>query len=275
MALSVTIAIGGRCRAGRFGSRTAPPRKAPGPLKRLPMDEVKKKVLLDLFVSPWTLVPMVGGLSAWMISFGVGGDPTLNLIGLAGVLVGAGIQASRLIWGVEELTERAHGYLSEQERARLDSYLDDLGVRLAQDDDWRTEESLKRLRALYAALDQDDPPRGHAAITIREKVEKLFQASVKQLERSHQLWEKARRLPKGTRGPLLEQRGKAIDEVVLTVNHLQKTVAQYHSFHNEESDDELAKLREELDATIEVARRADQRMENLETSPAYDESEFE
>lgn len=239
------------------------------------MDEVKKKVLLDLFVSPWTLVPLVGGLSAWMVSWGAGGDPTLNLIGLAGVLVGAGIQATRLIWGVEELTERAHGYLSEQEQGKLDEYLDGLEVRLSQDDDWRTEESLKRLRALHASLDDGEPPRGHAAMAIREKVEKLFGASVKQLEKSFELWEKARRLPKGTRGPLMKQRREAIDEVVLTVNHLQKTVAQYHSFHADDTDDELAKLREELDATIEVARRADERMENLETSPAYDESEFE
>lgn len=239
------------------------------------MDEVKKKVLLDLFVSPWTLVPMVGGLSAWMVSWGVGSNATLNLIGLAGVLVGVGIQASRLIWGVEELTERAHGYLTAQERAKLSEYLDDLATRLSRDDDWRTEESLKRLRALYAALDEDDPPRGHAAIAIREQVEKIFQASVKQLERSYGLWEKARRLPKGTRGPLLEQRSEAIDEVVLTVNHLSQTVAQYHTFHSDDTDDGLSRLREELDATIEVARRADERMEHLESSPEYDESEFE
>lgn len=238
------------------------------------MDEVKKKVLLDLFVSPWTLVPFVGGLSAWMLSWGAGGDPTLNLIGLGGVLLGAGIQASRIIWGIESLTEQAHGYLTEKEQAELNARLDDLGRRLAADDDWRTEESLKRLRALHASLD-DEPARGAAAIAIREKVEKLFHAAVKQLERSNELWEKARRLPKGTRGPLLEQRKSAIDEVVLTVNHLQKTVAQFHSFHADDTDDELAKLRQELDATIEVARRADERMDDLEASKAYDESEFE
>jgi len=238
------------------------------------MDDVKRKVLLDLFVSPWTLVPAVGGLSAWMLSWGVGGDPTLNLIGLAGVLVGVGVQASRLIFGVEKLTEQAHGYLTEQQRREQQARLDGLAARLTRDDDPRTQECLKRLRALYGSL-EEEPARGHAAIAIREKVERLFHAAVRQLERSYELWEKARRLPPGTRKPLLEQRGKAVDEVVLTVNHLTRTVAQYHAFHADDTDDELAKLREELDATIEVARRADERMHTLESAPAYDESEFE
>lgn len=239
------------------------------------MDEVKKKVLLDLFVSPWTLIPMVCGLSAWMISFGAGGDPTLNLIGLAGVLVGAGIQASRLIFGVERLTEQAYGYVTEKERAERNEQLDALAAELSQDDDWRTEESLKRLRALYSLFEQE-PANSHAAITIREKVERLFHAAVRQLQRSYELWKKARRLPAGTQGPLMEQRKSAIDEVVETVNHLTRTVEQYQAFQLEESDDELSKLREELDATIEVARRAEDRIGSLDDrTPLYDESEFE
>ncbi len=238
------------------------------------MDQVKRKVLLDLFVSPWTLVPIVGGLSSWMLSWGAGGNTTLNLIGLAGVVIGAGIQASRLIFGIEELTEQAHGYLTEQQRAERNAYLDQLAKRLHGDDDPRTQECLKRLRALHTNIEQESPNTA-GSLTIREKVEKVFQASVRQLERSHELWEKAKRMPPGADEPFLEQRRLAIDEVVLTVNHLTRTVAQYHAFHADETDDDLAKLREELDATIEVARRADEQIDELSKSRSYDESEFE
>lgn len=239
------------------------------------MDEVKKKVLLDLFVSPWTLVPTVTGLSAWMLSWGVGGNTTLNLIGLAGVMIGAGIQATRLIFGVEKLTEQAYGYQEAKKRAEREASLDDLARRLAQDEDNRTQECLRRLRALYGLFEQD-PPRGAATIAIRDNVQRLFAASVRHLEYSYELWEKARRLPPGTRRPLLEQRGAAIDEVVLTVNHLTRTVERYNALQaDNDGDDELARLREELDATIEVARRADEQMETLGKSPAYDEKEFE
>ena len=177
---------------------------------------------------------------------------------------------------VEKLTERAHGYLTQKERAERDARLDTLAARLKRDDDWRTEESLRRLRALYELFERE-PADGHSAVTIREKVERLFHAAVEQLERSIELWEKARRLPAGTQRPIVAKRKEAINEVVLTVNHLTKTVEQYHAFQADESNDnELSKLRAELDATIEVARRADDRIGEIrDTTPLYDESEFE
>ena len=238
------------------------------------MDDVKKKVLLDLFVSPWTVIPIVGGLSAWLLSWGVDGSTTLNLLGLTGVLTGLGIQASRLIFGVEQLTEKAHGYLSAKERRDRDQRLDQLAADLQNDDDPRTEECLRRLRVLYASLEQE-PASGHTAMTFRQKVDKLFQAAVGQLERSWELWTKAQRLPGRTGRPLLDERKKAIDEVVLTVNHLARTVEQYHAFQLEDTDDELAKLRQELDQTIEAARRADECIDAIDKQKMYDEAEFD
>lgn len=237
------------------------------------MDSLKKKVLLDLFVSPWTVVPIVGGVSAWLLSWGIDGSTTLNLIGLVGVMAGVGIQATRLIFGIEELTEKAHAYLTEQEKAEQDKRLSDLARRLEQDDDPRSEECLLRLRRLYDSL-QSEAPKGHTAIIFREKVEQLFQAAVKQLERSLELWEKAQQLPGSASRPLLKERRKAIDEVVLTVNHVTRTVEQYHAFQMQESDHELAKLREELDQTIEAARRADEAI-NAIGKPQYDEADYE
>lgn len=238
------------------------------------MDELKKKVLLDLFASPWTIVPLVGGLSAWMLSWAVDGNTALNLIGLGGIMTGLGIQASRLIFGIEQLTEKAYSYLTEKQKRERNERLDQLSVKLNKDGDPRSEECLKRLRRLYASL-EEDAPRDQASLVFREKVDKLFAAAVKQLERSWKLWEKAKRLPGRTGDPLLAERKKAVDEVVLTVNHLTKTVEQYQALQIEDSDDELSRLREELDRTIEVARRTDEYMDSLDTKSAYDEAEFE
>ena len=237
------------------------------------MDDVKKKVLLDLFASPWTLIPMVGGMSAWLLSWGLDGSTTLNLIGLGGILVGAGIQASRLIFGLEDLTRKAHGYLTEKQKQERDGRLDRLATELRQDDDPRSEECLLRLRKLYATLEEETPTGN--AILLREKVDKLFHAAIRQLERSFQLWEKAKRLPGPTKRPLLEERKKAIDEVVLTVNHLTRTVEQYHAFQIKDSDDELAKLRDELDRTLEIARRADERIDAIDIGSARDKADYE
>ncbi|PQO41888.1 hypothetical protein [Blastopirellula marina] len=238
------------------------------------MDDVKKKVLLDLFASPWVIVPLVGGLSAWLLSWGMDGNTTLNMVGLAGVLAGMGIQASRLIFGIEDLTKKAHSYVTEQEKLAQEQKLDQLMARLKQDEDPRSEECLKRLRTLYTALALE-APHGHTATMFREKVDQLFQAAVRQLERSLELWEKARRLPGNTSRLLLTERKKAIDEVVLTVNHLSRTVEQYHAFQLKDSDHELAKLREELDRTIEVARRTEEVIDALDAPQRYDDAEYE
>ena len=237
------------------------------------MDSVKKKVLLDLFVSPWTIVPIVGGLSAWLLSWGIDGNATLNLIGLAGVMAGVGIQATRLIFGIEELTEKAYAYLTEQEKAAQDQRLAELSTRLENDGDPRSEECLRRLRRLYDSLDSG-APKGATAIMFRDKVEELFRAAVRQLERSLELWERSQQLPGNVGSLLLKERRKAIDEVVLTVNHVTRTVEQYHAFQMKESDHELAKLREELDQTIQAARRADEAI-NAIGKPQYDGAEYE
>ncbi|MCC9608868.1 hypothetical protein LOC68_08110 [Blastopirellula sp. JC732] len=238
------------------------------------MDELKKKVLLDLFVSPWTIVPIVGGLSAWLISWGVDGNTTLNLLGLVGVLTGVGIQASRLIFGLEELTQKAYGYLTEQQRREREARLDELSRRLEQDEDPRSEECLMKLRTLYASLESETNPRG-TAYAFREQVDALFYAAIRQLERSLELWEKANRLPHGAGRPLLTERQKAVDEVVETVEHLASTVQQYHSFRLKDDDHELSKLRQELDRTMEVARRAEQVMDSIDAPPDHDEAKYE
>ncbi|TWT29197.1 hypothetical protein KOR34_53370 [Posidoniimonas corsicana] len=238
------------------------------------MDDVKKKVLLDLFVSPWTLAPIVGGLSALLVSWGMDGNTALSLFGVGSVLTGLGIQATRLIMGVEELTEKAHGYLTEKEKREQTEKLDQLAARLSQDDDPRTEECLRRLRSLYGSLEAD-PPTGHTAVAFRQKVDKLFHAAVRQLQRSLELWEKAKRLPVGTGRPLLDERKKAVNEVVLTVNHLASTVEQFHAYQLKDTDDELATLREELGKTIEAARRADEVIDSLDSPTMYDKAEFE
>ena len=81
------------------------------------MDEVKRKVYLDIFASPFSLLPLGGGLTALLASWAVGGNPTITMAGVAGVLGSIGITMSRLILGVENLTEKAYEYeLQKQQK---------------------------------------------------------------------------------------------------------------------------------------------------------------
>ncbi|MFV1964193.1 MAG: hypothetical protein ACC628_02130 [Pirellulaceae bacterium] len=241
------------------------------------MDEVKKRILLDLFVSPWAVLPVAGGLSAWMVSWAVGGSSFLNMAGLAGVLGGVGALASRLIVGLEDITHKAYSYLHEQRRAEQEAALDELDQRLSLDRDDRTQESLRELRQIYQIF-QEQSPKGRitgSSHLVLERVGRLFKACVKQLEQSYELWRNAEHLSGEARQALLADRDDVVEEVVLTIRHLGKSVEQLHALRGKESESELATLREELDETMRVARRAEQRMASLGKSINYEPSEFE
>ena len=75
---------------------------------------------------------------------------------------------------------------------------------------------------------------------------------------------------------MLAERKRVIAEVGTTIDHLGSTIQQFHTFRIENTDSELSKLRQELDATMQVARRAEERVSGLGTSVRdYDPKEFE
>ena len=241
------------------------------------MDDVKKKVLLDLFASPWTVLPVVGGLTALMVSWAAGGSALLNTLGLVGILGGVGLLATRLIFGLERITNQAYEYLHQKQRQQQEQALDALDKKLKKDKDSRTQNSLRQLRHLYSSFqkDIDDGKLVRGAHEILDTVERLFEASVGQLRRSYELWTTARKLSGQPREDVLDERETVIQEVVDTVEHLSKTIQEFHTYASKRNDANLARLRSELDETMKVARRTEDRIASLGTNAFYDVDAFE
>jgi hypothetical protein len=185
--------------------------------------------------------------------------------------------ASRLIFGLENITHKAYSYLHEQKRAEQEEVLDALDGRLSLDRDDRTQESLRELRQIYQIY-QEKSQQGKitgSSHLLLDRVERLFKACVGQLEQSYELWRSAEKLSGTARQALLAERDQIIDEVVVTIRHLGKSVEQFYTLHGKENESELASLRDELDETMRVAQRAEQRMASLGKSINYEPSEFE
>ncbi len=242
------------------------------------MDEVKRKVMIDLFASPGTLAPIVLGLTSLMYSWAVGGDPAANAIGIMGLLGGAGYFASRLVLGLEGMTKRAYEAIAEHHRTKRNESLDELERQLHGDQDQRTETCLRNLRNLYDTF-QQSCLEGHVVSThhqLLSQAEQIFNASVQQLERSLELFQISQKLTGKSQTDILSERERVIEEVMETQAHLSTTIEQFQAFATRRSQSELSELRQELDETLRVAQRTEERMAHIgQPNRTYDESEFE
>jgi len=242
------------------------------------LEEVRQKVMLDLFASPGTLIPVVVGVSALMLSWAIGGDAAANAIGIIGVIGGVGHFASRLVLGLESMTQRAYeAILQRDEKHRKDS-LDKLEADLRNDKDGRTDASLKQLRNLHdqfqSARAKNRLIANHPQLTSR--VEEIFDASVLQLQRSLELYELSLKLTGPAKKNVLDEREQVITDVLKTRDHMNAIIEQFHTLTIRRESSELGRLRNELDETLQVAKRTEERMSAMNTpNPNFDKSEFQ
>jgi hypothetical protein len=243
------------------------------------MDDVKRKVLLDLFASPLTLLPVVAGATALLASWAIGGgQPMLTFGGVAGMLTGIGVFASRMIFGLDKLTNQAYEYVLEQQQAGQLASLEKLKKRLELDRDPRTERLLAQLRTLYNSIKSDvkDGKITVVAHDVLDGVDNMFNVCVEYLDRSFDLWQTAQKMKGTAKEGVLAQREELINEVTQSCQYLEDTIDQLNSVSTQRSKSDLAKMRRELDETIRVARRAEERTRELEHEKKdYDISEFE
>jgi methyl-accepting chemotaxis protein len=233
--------------------------------------KLRRKVILDLLSTPWTVVPTVAGASSLMVAWAaeVGGG-WLTFAGIAGLLAGVGSLATQFIFNVEEATRRASEALAAEAQQEHEDKLDALDARLKKDKDHRDERSLQELRELYRRFRQDAAWASNlaqrSALEIGNKVEKLFQGCIISLERSLALAEAARKMNTSAgRQRLLDSREKLLDEVRQSIDQLAKTLDGVKSLAvDQHANDHLAQIRRELDESLEVARRVEQRMQSLE-----------
>ena len=71
------------------------------------MDPVKRKVISELFLAPSVVLPIVGGISAGLLSWAAGGSALLTGAAMIGLLGGVGWMLTRMIFTVEEITDKA------------------------------------------------------------------------------------------------------------------------------------------------------------------------
>ncbi|MFL2911372.1 MAG: hypothetical protein ACJZ70_12635 [Limisphaerales bacterium] len=160
---------------------------------------------------------------------------------------------------------------NQEHKAKKDKLkrLDHFHHRLTLDGDSRTEDSMQDLRSLrqaFSQLDKIAPDLNRAMIDeIQKRAEELFQQCVRSLEKSLQLWKTADSLASElAQKPIMEQREKLVGEVIGTVEHMSRTLAAVQGITKKsDGDARLQTLRGELDQSLEVAKKVEQRVDSL------------
>lgn len=235
------------------------------------MDAVRKKVLNELFLAPSVVLPIVAGASALILSWGFGGV-VLATAGVAGILGGVGWMATRMVFKLDEITARTMAYMNEQQRREENSRLDELAKKLRNDRDYRTKDYLTILRDCRNEMETlaAQPAIQARSIEVLQQVRQLFWAAIDQLEQSYKLFELSERLVSDERKEVLERRDEIVKSVNTSVDRLQSAVDQFRSLAKREQNLDLNELRDELDVSLKVAKRTEERMREIEESTNYE-----
>jgi hypothetical protein len=237
---------------------------------QLDRQQLRKKILLRVLAHPLTITPLISGVTMLMAGWTFDWPVGVGLFaGLAGVVGAGGVFVTQLLLKGEAMAREALAESEREEQERLEASLDDLDRRLTLDGDPRTETALRDLRAIVKAF--DDPKLWSHALTsgsqfdVHVRVKELCQQSVQSLEQTLKLWQMAEQLqsPKA-RAPILQQREGIVLEVLECIKHLSETLVGVQQLSRGTSGQtELSRIREELDQSLAVARRVEERMKFL------------
>lgn len=237
------------------------------------MNEIQKKVLLDLLVNPTTSFSTVVGTSLLLAGWAAG-SALVGFVGVMLLLIGAGVTVTSLICNFEGLTVKAIKALRDEREAAKNRELNDLDRRLVRDRDPRDQQMLRELRQLRQEFRDDMAGERLSACVPPEavdQIEELFWGCVKSLEYVYKLMETA----KGRRGKakekILTEREQVLTEVRKSVDQFRDNIAAIRTLSHKAENTDLAQLREQLNHSLEVARRAEQAMHEPTVEERYKE----
>lgn len=236
------------------------------------MDSLRSRILNELFVAPSVVLPIVGGATAWLLSWGFGPSDWLNAAGLIGVLGGIGWFATRMIFQMDSIAEKAMRDQIADRIRQEEQRLDGLAQRLSADRDRHASDSLSLLRINRTELESlaQTPGLQLRTMEIVRQARQLFWVAIEQLEQSCKLNAMAQKLTGPAKTKLLEQRQRLLQDARESAEHMQAAVDSFRNLADQQQERDIDRLQQELNLSIQAAQRSEERMRELESKPDYE-----
>lgn len=235
------------------------------PDEEITVTDLKKKILLDLCVTPGTVIPSAIGASLLLLSVVLGSGAAF--LGFICCLVGFGALLTNWIFNLEGVSKRAAKEWNQMQQAKKDRELDRLDHNLQQTRELRDETALRNLRALYSSFCTDFQ-EGKLSKTIPPmmlaQIDQIFDKCIVQLGRSYDVWKQSQLVQGDFRSELIAQRREMLDEVDTSVELLANAINEVRALRLKASRSELRQLQEKLASQLSVAKAVEERVAELE-----------
>ena len=239
----------------------------------------KREVVKRYATQKLTTVPVGVGLAglaaSWLFS-----SPLLFIGGLTILVLGIAGLVSRYLSEDNRIENDILKQMKAKAKQRTQAYLDDLEKVLAITPDPRDEKALRELRGLLTAFHENGAWERSvdetSAINIRLGVERLFKSAVKTLRESYNLLVQSQNTQSTkVREAHLKRREMLITEVQESVHRMENMFEQLQTMRPlEETGEDLAALRDELDNNLKIALEVAEGTEDWDNLERHDLSDL-
>lgn len=220
--------------------------------------KLKKKILQEILLTPYTVMPLMGGVSLLLMAEILGG--LAAFAGFVLIVMAFGVAACNLLVNYQPIAEKAMRQVEKDKRIERNYQLDELDKKLLLDRDPRDQTALRNLRSLYDEFIDDIE---HGKITVRcnssvlEMIEGIFKECVSQLEKQHLYWETSNKVVGETKERLLRQRDGILKDVEESIARLAESLTEIRTLNLKSSKTEVKGLQNKLHAQLEAAKALD------------------
>jgi hypothetical protein len=228
------------------------------------MDDLRKRILLDLVITPSTVIPVLLGGSFLLLSEMLGGYSAF--FGFVGLLVGFGAFLTNLVFNLESISKRAVKQWQEQQTKAREKELDSLDRRLAKTEGDRDENALRNLRTLYKSFSSDvagGKLSDHVPPQMLQSIDEIFQTCVAKLDRSYEIYRTAATMTGKLKRDMEEQRQALVSEVETSVHELANVINEVRALKFRNEGDDLRLLQNRLSSQLEIAKATEDGMASV------------